>query len=61
MYFARLILTDFFLVVSCVPTTPLFLESSEDWIHTMVKGSTVYVPKAAPKVRVRALLFILPS
>lgn len=25
--------------------------SSEDWIHTMVKGSTVYVPKAAPKVR----------
>ncbi|KAG9061777.1 hypothetical protein KI688_006928 [Linnemannia hyalina] len=25
--------------------------SSEDWIHTLVKGSTVYVPKAAPKER----------
>ncbi|OAQ25777.1 hypothetical protein K457DRAFT_141008 [Linnemannia elongata AG-77] len=25
--------------------------SSEDWIHIMVKGSTVYVPKAAPKER----------
>ncbi|KAF9120256.1 hypothetical protein BGW39_011542 [Mortierella sp. 14UC] len=25
--------------------------SSEDWIHTMIKGSSVYVPKAAPKER----------
>ncbi|KAF9154490.1 hypothetical protein BG015_000777 [Linnemannia schmuckeri] len=25
--------------------------SSEDWIHTMIKGSNVYVPKAVPKER----------
>ncbi|KAK3838074.1 MAG: endoplasmic reticulum-based factor for assembly of V-ATPase-domain-containing protein [Linnemannia gamsii] len=29
----------------------LFLASSEDWIHTMIKGSCVYVPKAVPKER----------
>ncbi|KAF9909839.1 hypothetical protein BX616_011039 [Lobosporangium transversale] len=26
-------------------------EASEDWIHTMIKGSSIYVPKAAPRER----------
>ncbi|KAI8601659.1 endoplasmic reticulum-based factor for assembly of V-ATPase-domain-containing protein [Dissophora ornata] len=27
------------------------LDTSEDWIHSMIKGSSVYVPKPAPKER----------